>query len=291
MNASTPAPVWWPTVSALPAVRLRCRLDTPANATLPTPGQIRGAIGHRLMALADTAPLACFFPSVREDRQQTFLGHASPWALHVSDDGVLEIAVFADGLAHFGALLQALMAAAGERVGDCDRLALHRFEHQPELVDGEWQPGLPPRPGQWRLPGRPSGELDLVLLSPLRIRRQGRDLTPSELQPRDVFSHLMRRTSALLQQSGLPLPAWDARAMLDDVAGLAFTAQWLERTALARYSKRQQQAMRLVGLRGVLRLPAGLPPDFWPLLWMGQALHLGKTPCLGMGRYALAGTG
>lgn len=45
--------------------------------------------------------------------------------------------------------------------------------------------------------------------------------------------------------------------------------------------------MRLRGLVGSVRWPPQLMSTFGPLLWMGQALHVGKTPCLGMGRYRL----
>lgn len=289
MDADVHPPAWWADLAALPAVRLRCVLRVEQASALPSAGEIRGAIGHRLMAQADPRALACFFPSNREAAGPGFLGHATPWALHVDDAGRLEIGVFADGVPNLLALHQALMEASRGRIGAHDGLPLQRFEHQPLLVDGEWKPGLPVEAALWPAPTMPQGDVDLVLLSPLRIRRRGAEIRSFELTPRDLLSHLMRRASALLQQSGVALPTWDAKAMLAAIDGLDFPLRELESTGFARYSARQGQAMRLQGLTGRLRLPQELVHAAWPLLWMGQALHVGKTPCLGMGRYRLEG--
>lgn len=280
-------PEWWPALAALPAVRLRCALKPPGRTPLPTAGELRGAIGHRLMALDDASPLACFFPSSRAMAEPVFLGHASPWALHLDAQGRLEVAVFADGLQHFVPLVSALLAAVRGRVGRCEGLALGKFEHQHELVDGPWKDGLPQQPGVWRLPAQPVGLLKLSLHSPLRLRRDGHALAPQHVSLRDLAAPLMRRASSLLRQAGLAMPGWDAKALLEAMPATPLTSARFEGLRVARYSQRQGQSMQLHGVVGDAWLGQDEAAPLWPLWWMGQGLHVGKTPCLGMGRYAL----
>lgn len=277
---------WWNALAALPALRLRCRVQLRSGRAV-TAGEVRGAIGHQLMASGNREALACFFPANREEAAAAPFGHATPWALHLDGEDWLEIGVFADGLPHFVALLQALMEAARGRIGAHEGVVFQQFEHQADLVDGAWQSGLPGIPGRWMPPLLPQGEVDLLLLSPLRLRRKGEELRSADLRPRDLLSALMRRASALLVQAGFAMPPWEAKAMLDAIESIDFPERMLNARTLARYSSRQGQAMALRGLQGRLRLPGELVALAWPLLWMGQALHVGKTPCLGMGRYRL----
>jgi len=257
------------------------------GTTTPSAGEVRGAIGHQLMGLADRRALECFFPSSRGDREMAFLGHASPWALHVTHDGWLEVGVFADGVMHWVALFSALIKAAEGRIGNHRGLALGPFEHQQHLVDGLWTAGLPAVNGAWLLPALPAYAPQLLLLSPLRLRREGRDVGARDLSFRDIAASLMRRSSALLRQAGLELPPWQARALLEAVPVPGFVEADWARESVARYSQRQEQAMRLNGVRGSGRVDTAALTPLWPLLWMGQVLQVGKTTCLGMGRYVL----
>ena len=277
---------WWDALAALPALRLRCHVQLRSGGSV-RPGELRGAIGHRLMAAGNREALACFFPANRDEAAVGPFGHATPWALHLDHGGRLEIGIFADGVPHLVALLQALMEASRGRVGSHQGIVLEQLEHQPHLVDGEWRPGLPGAPGRWVPAPFPKGEVELLLLSPLRLRRRGEELRPADLRPRDLLSALMRRVSGLLAQAGLAMPPWDAKAMLEAIASAGFPERELDTQIQARYSSRQGQAMALRGLQGRLRLPSEFVRLAWPLLWMGQALHVGKTPCLGMGCYQL----
>lgn len=286
-HAMPPMPDWWASLADLPAVRLRCRLRAASARPLPNAGEIRGAIGRCLMASDQTDTLACLFPSARDEEPQAAFGHATPWALYITDEGMLEIGLFADAPSHLVVLIKILMEAAEGRVGPQEGLRFEGFEHQKQLIDGDWHAGMPSQLGQWIPPPSPVGPCESVLLSPLRIRLRGKDLGPADLTPRDVLAQLMRRVTGLLQQAGMPAPSWDARALLDATEGLTFERRDLRTALIDRYSSRQGQAMRLRGLVGSVRWPPPMMSTFWPLLWMGQALHVGKTPCLGMGRYRL----
>lgn len=281
-------PAWWPSLTALPGVRLRCRLGVTTSRALPSAGEIRGAIGRCLMASGHAEALACLFPSAREDEPQGPFGHATPWALHRTDDGFLEVGLFADAPSHLAAFLDALMTAGSGRIGQHAGIAFEAFEHQIDLIDGTWCAGVPARLGRWTVRSPAPKPCEWRLLSPLRLRRHGKDVAAADLQPRDVVAQLMRRVSGLLVQSGCPAPAWDARAQLGGIDGRPFLQCDLRPTTIDRFSSRQGQAMRLNGLIGRAVWPADVVAEFWPLLWMGQALHVGKTPCLGMGCYRLA---
>lgn len=287
MGATPTIPEWWPTLACLPGLRLRCRIRVAKRLPLPNAGEIRGAIGRCLMASGNTEVLACLFPSVRDDEPQGPFGHATPWAVHRTEEGLLELGLFADSPPHLIDIVQALMAAGRGRIGMHENVVFEGFEHQEELIEGDWRPGLPVRLGRWLPPPKGSADYALRLLSPLRIRRRGQDLGPSTLQPRDVLAQLMRRVTGLLQQAGMPPPGWDARALLAAIDGRPFQHCELRVTSLDRFSSRQDQAMRLHGLLGRIQLSPDVVEAFWPLLWMGQALHVGKTPCLGMGRYRM----
>lgn len=291
MGATPSMPSWWPSLAVLPGLRLRCRLRVATRRPLPSAGEIRGAIGRCLMDSAHSEALACLFPSAREDEPQASFGHATPWALHRTDEGFLEIGLFADAPAHLAALLDALMTAGRARIGQHEGLVFENFEHQGQLIDGDWHPGVPRRLGCWVPPTQAPMPCEWRLLSPLRLRRHGKDVGPTDLQPRDVLAQLMRRATGLLQQAGMPAPDWDARSLLDAIDGRSFPRCELQPTTIDRFSSRQGQGMRLNGLIGRAEWPADVVAGFWPLLWMGQALHVGKTPCLGMGRYCLVDAG
>jgi len=291
MDAIQPMPPWWPSLAVLPGLRLRCRLRVATRQPLPNAGEIRGAIGRCLMASGNTEALACLFPSARDDEPQAPFGHATPWALHRTDEGFLEIGLFADASSRLVAVIQALMDAGRGRIGQHQGVVFESFEHQTDLIDGDWCPGMPARLGRWMPPTRAPVPCGWSLLSPLRLRRRGRDVAAADLQPRDVLAQLMRRVTGLLQQAAMPAPAWEARELLDAIDGRSFHRREFRSTTLDRFSSRQGQAMRLQGLVGSAEWPQDVVEAFWPLLWMGQALHVGKTPCLGMGRYRLMAIG
>lgn len=282
-----PEPSWSDTLQHIPALRLR--LPLLGDHVVPGASAVRGAIGHQLMALDDKAALACLFPSEAQDVSTSRWGACPPWSVYVDvDTRVLEIGVFADALQHLPALLSALLVAARGRVGNSGSLPLGAISYERSVSCSAWCQGLPDGPTNWAMPPTPSGWLRLKVLSPLRLRRNGKDLRGAELMPRDLIANLMRRLTSLALQSGLPEPAWDARALLDAIEPLRWVSPQLHWSVLGRYSQRQKAEMQLGGVTGTACLSADAIGELWPVLWMGQFIHAGKTPSLGMGRYAIS---
>lgn len=279
------APDWALQLTQLPAVRLRCLVKTLDGTPLPGPGAFRGAIGHLLKEGGDQAAFATFFPSERDPKMAARMGAATPWAMHLSVDGHLEIGLFADALPHIGALVGALSSSIDGRLGKSRAVRLGPMQHEPVLSSDDWQPGLPRECSRWSVPVCPAKGVLVELQSPLRLRRDGKDVTPALFSPRDLLAQLMRRLSNLCEQAALAAPEWNARELLDGIGGTHWRQPDFRRTVTSRYSQPQQSQMAWAGILGSGYLDAAAIALLWPVLWMGQALHAGKTPCIGMGRY------
>lgn len=128
----------------------------------------------------------------------------------------------------------------------------------------------------------------LHFLTPYRSRQDGRLIRPEALRFRDFWSHLQRRAGLLQTFHGSNTAwDWDYIAALDIAAQIAWKpneAHWLDWT---RYSSRQDQTMQLGGILGRYEIPAESLGALWPLLYLGQWLHVGKNASFGLGRYQL----
>lgn len=130
--------------------------------------------------------------------------------------------------------------------------------------------------------------LQLELLTPTRIQKDGSPLGPGRLQPRDLLVALMRRISQMaFLHCGRSWPL--------DHAELAATASrckgygnlsWRDWT---RRSSRQGQNMALGGVVGRWTLQGDDHHAFWPFVYLGSWLHVGKNATFGLGGYRLLG--
>ena len=146
-----------------------------------------------------------------------------------------------------------------------------------------------PAPGSSPSPA----SLPLALLTPLRIKQRGHYVRPHQLDARALLGTLatrIERLGALYGTSG-PEEGFERAALhaaIDQVQVETVQLRWVEWT---RYSSRQRTTMQLGGLLGTLQLNGpGLAP-LWPLIALGQWLHLGKNTSFGLGRYRLLATG
>ncbi len=125
-------------------------------------------------------------------------------------------------------------------------------------------------------------ELTIVLETPLRMKQRGRLVGASEFESAHFLRQLWRRVNELhgphCNGVVVSLPMLKA----DRVDTLGKQLRWRE---LERYSSRQRTAMKMGGLIGRWTPRHERLAEWWPLIWHGQWLHLGKSTSMGLGRY------
>jgi hypothetical protein len=129
--------------------------------------------------------------------------------------------------------------------------------------------------------------LEIIFITPLRIRSDGQLMNPDRFAFRPFLSGLLRRLSALSYfHTDTPLEC-DFRALVK-LAGLVKVQekqlQWHDWT---RYSSRQKTTMKMGGLLGSIKLSGEQVEPFWPVLHLGQWVHAGKGAVMGLGKYEI----
>lgn len=184
-------------------------------------------------------------------------------------------------------------AAAGPHGIAGQQLKLRSVRQEARLGHADWQridddngtlAALPATPCE--APVAPTGVLRMALVTPLRVKREGRSLGPATLGFGDVFGALMRRVSMLCSFHG----AAPLQAPFAELAGQS--RQVRMRSALTgvqqqRFSNRQRQAMPMDGVVGWLEIDAADVAAFWPFLWLGQYVHAGSAATMGLGCYQI----
>ena len=168
----------------------------------------------------------------------------------------------------------------------------------PRARNGGWttifEPGgrLSPVPARCPAPPpSPSPAVRVRLLTPLRMRRQGRFVGAADLDFRAFASSLLRRVSLLTYFfSDTPLET-DFAGLLRRAESVPITTPALRWYDWTRHSSRQRADVPMGGVVGSFELPRpGLDP-FWALLWLGQWTHVGRGCSMGLGRYVLEPAG
>ncbi|TSE34655.1 CRISPR-associated endoribonuclease Cas6 [Tepidimonas charontis] len=185
-------------------------------------------------------------------------------------------------------------AAQGPKGVAGNRLQLEAVEQETYPGSGHWrciyrpQEALQALPQVVPLTPEAPGDLRIELLTPLRVKRDGRHVGPREFRFADLFGTLLRRISMLsFFHTDTPLET--------DFKGLMAQARAIEAvTALnwedkLRYSSRQQVAMKLGGVIGHIEIRGQDLRPFWRYLWLGQWLHVGSGATMGLGQYRVEG--
>lgn len=134
-------------------------------------------------------------------------------------------------------------------------------------------------------PSPPTHGATLAFSTPLNLRQQGRELDAASVTLRDLIRALIRRTEEICAfQLGRPL-ALDVPALLQAAERLQVRHSLFDQ-GWERYSNRQQRSMQVAGVSGHWHLRGDLAP-LWPLLQLGQWLHVGKKCSFGLGHYKL----
>jgi hypothetical protein len=131
------------------------------------------------------------------------------------------------------------------------------------------------------------------------LKEEGRLQPPLSTQvvipaaPKAVFDlpsfmmGLVRRLSLLSAYHGHERLAVDFKALRTQAQALVAQDIEFKRFAWTRYSSRQQCFIDMDGLLGGFSLSGEAWQVFWPWLWWGQWVHVGKGAVMGQGQYQL----
>jgi len=130
----------------------------------------------------------------------------------------------------------------------------------------------------------------LSLLSPLRLQTAGKPASPEQVTPRILLGSLLWRALQLqacydVELSSSRVCIESGQALLASLDGLVWHGA-LHHGQILRRSQRQQKAMTFDVLVGDWMCET-LSPDWYPLLYVGQWLHLGRGASFGLGQYTV----
>jgi hypothetical protein len=189
------------------------------------------------------------------------------------------------------------MSVAGDRgVGrEGGRFALVALEREPNLGQQDWQVVYQTSTGEYQqlettpptIPPPPAEAVKITLRTPLRVKRQGHFVGARDFLPIDLLRTLCARLALLARlQGGNPESfGWDR--LKHQSEGIAMSAAELRWHEWTRFSSRQNTLMQMGGLIGDFVLHGPALATFWPTLWVGQWVHVGKGTSFGLGAYRL----
>jgi hypothetical protein len=297
--------------------RLHCHVERALRLPDYAGSTLRGVFGHALRDLvclthqptcsACALYRSCFYPAIFESpapegyRAPAFHQAPNPFAIEPMGWGALDLesgAKFHFDLVLIGPALDRLplivlawqRGLAQDVGGRRGRARIVRVQHvesghdvwhedDEALVDHSQCIALPQ-------PGGTPARIRLDFLTPLRAQRQGRVLDARSLTATDILIATLRRVALLLElqlgrDTGWHFDELHTQARLVHGTGELHWQDW------TRYSNRQQQAMTLGGILGSFAMD-DVPAAWWPLLYLGQWLHIGKNASFGMGRYKVS---
>jgi hypothetical protein len=199
-------------------------------------------------------------------------------------------------------LIHALQRAGQRGLGrDGGRFRLASVEQETVLGGGRWQrvfdadsASLSQLDTVAASPGAAPPSASIVFETPVRLKRNGRYTKPHGLDAGVLLGALVARVDQLDElygsgppgQPGQPGPnRLDRAAAFDAIQRLTLEPVELHWVDWTRYSSRQRTRMQLGGLVGTVRLSGDGLQALWPLVLLGQWLHVGKATSFGLGRY------
>jgi len=304
-----------------PLRRVRFEIVFEKEGVLPAyPGSaIRGMLGHGLRrVLCVTAQRSCegcalaagcgyvhFFetpcpPALRH----RFAAVPHPWVLDfefpmpkVVRSGerlTFYVTLIGDGNDYLAWLILALRHAARRGLGRSKLpFRLDRVAVESEPGCGDWipvelrgMPGLSNSNTGVPVPAAVPSRIAMQLMTPLRLKRRGALVTPDELSLGLLLSALRLRWRDVIDLYGQP-PSEPALPELPAGVDEALHRKQLRWVDWTRYSSRQRTTMQLGGITGSMEFELTGLAQWWPLLWLGQWLHVGKQTSMGLGQYRL----
>ena len=278
----------------------------------------RGMLGHALKravcttGLPECAPCQlinlCPYPAIYEARPplephilRRYPQAPGPFVLRTSPGGEInpgdrlsvDVLMFGKHTADLPLIVRALILGGREGIG-ASRIPLRLEEMWAVDGSGQCKPTnldrldreplvYPPEPAP-----TPAGcAAQIEFCSPLRLRIKNQYLTPTSLRFRDFFSGLLRRYSAMCALYGSGEPDLKFRQLVESSESVRLRPVHLVMHDLARQSSRQRKTIPMGGLVGRVEVSGPELNSVWPLLWIGQWLHVGKGVNMGLGQYRL----
>jgi hypothetical protein len=304
---------------SLPIAVYAAHFSVASSVTLPEylGSAVRGAFGHALKKtvcvtrqkqcetcmLYRTCPYSYIFetpPPVNTEKMRRYTSAPHPFVfdLPLSNNDELKHSTLVIGFSLFGRgnqflpyVLHALEEAGKQGIKHIN-LQLIRLEQRTDLT-GKWDtiftPGGTLAPSPALSPSIPPcpAQVTLHFDTPLRLKREGRNVTPAQFEFADFFINLMRRISMLEYFHADNTQESDYAKLAETARAVAFTHKALHWHDWKRYSSRQQTTMSMGGLIGSVQLNMADMDAFWPWIWLGQWTHAGKASSMGLGKYRI----
>jgi hypothetical protein len=136
-----------------------------------------------------------------------------------------------------------------------------------------------------QMPKPPQADtLEVRFTTPARLLVERKLIRPEQFASGALLHGLMRRYASIARNGWLPPVDWrEISRHWPNPELLECQLRW---THWARYSSRQKQKMDFPGLMGRVVLDANWR-HWWPLLVLGERLHVGKNTSFGLGRIEL----
>lgn len=276
----------------------------------------RGALGHALKRtvcvthapVCDDCPLyqSCLYPYFFDsppppDSPKMRRYETAPHPFVLFPEGVtgdheyrLGFTLIGHGIRHLPVFIHALKRCAeGERGVAHTHFQLLGVRQETALGSDSWKTIFEPGGALVVPPAQPieapllPADIQMEVVTPLRLKRAGRHVGSREFRFSDLFGNLLRRISMLTTHhtdASLEADFQGLMALARSVPCEA-TLKWQE---LTRYSARQKTAMQMGGLVGTVRLHHHDLTPFWPYLWFGQWVHAGTGATMGLGQYRVS---
>lgn len=163
-------------------------------------------------------------------------------------------------------------------------------ETSPVIFDGAQLSSILPVTPRFVLTS--TGNIHVGLWTPLRLKRNGRLITPEAFTAADIAEAAFRRISALAAcHTGSPINA-NYRALKTAATQLSFVERNFRWADWTRRSSRQSQTMTLGGIVGTATLHVPEPAALLlPWLDIGQWVGIGKGTSMGLGQVRFDGAG
>jgi len=205
----------------------------------------------------------------------------------------LDLTLYGHAGEFFPHLLHAFSRAGERGVGSQRRPYTLTGASQYDLGSESWDriytPGRPPRQKAGmpvKIPSMPE-RVTLRFISPLRISVEKDLVTPDRLTFGVIFRTLLRRISMIRYFHGDSALELDYASLFSKAESVALTPLSLRWEEGIRYSSRQKTAMNMGGIVGNCSLDTTDLAPFWPFLWEGQWMQVGKLTTMGLGRYVI----